>query len=126
MLRLVASDERSNPPDAAAHSERITERFDIDNTPPSITGLTGETLGGGRVRLQFTASDSATPISEAWYAVDVGEQRVLLSADGILDSESESFDTIIAGLSPGEHVIVIRVKDAADNTASAKVVVTLK
>lgn len=125
-LRLVASDERSNPPDAAARSERTTERFDIDNTPPSITGLAGESLGGGRVRLRFTATDSATPIAEAWYAVDVGEQRVLFSVDGILDSESESFDTIIAALSPGEHVIVIRVKDAADNTASAKVVVTLK
>ena len=126
MLRLVAGDERSNPPDAAARSERITERFDIDNTPPAITGVTGESLGGGRVRLRFTATDGATPISEAWYAVDVGEQRVLLSVDGILDSESESFDTIIPGLSPGEHVIVIRVKDAADNTASAKVIVTLK
>ncbi len=125
MLRLVASDEKSNPPEVAERSERLTERFDIDNTPPSIIGLTSESLGGGKVRLQFTATDSATPISEAWYAVDVGEPRVLLSSDGILDSESESFDITIPGLSSGEHVMAIRVKDAADNIASAKVIVTL-
>ncbi|HYK89050.1 MAG TPA: hypothetical protein VE398_09780, partial [Acidobacteriota bacterium] len=70
--------------------------------------------------------DSATPLSEASYAVDAGDPRPMLSVDGILDSESESFDVVIPGLSAGEHVISVRVKDAADNPANSKVIVVLK
>ena len=123
---LVASDERSNPPETAEHTARVTERFDIDNTPPTITGITGESLGGGKVRLRFVATDSATPLSDACYAVDGGDPRPMLSVDGILDSESESFDVVIPALSPGEHVTSVRVKDTADNVASSKVIVILK
>ncbi|HYK91757.1 MAG TPA: hypothetical protein VE398_23525, partial [Acidobacteriota bacterium] len=97
-LKLVASDERSNPPEMAERATRETARFDIDNTPPIITGITGESLGGGKVRLRFVATDSATPLSEACYAVDGGDRRPVLSVDGILDSESESFDVIIPAL----------------------------
>jgi hypothetical protein len=125
-LKLVVSDERSNPPEKAERSERVTERFDIDNTPPAITGIAGEILSGGRVRLRFTATDASTAISEAFFAADGGDPRPILSVDGILDSESENFDVIIPGLSAGEHVISVRVKDSADNSASAKTVITMK
>jgi hypothetical protein len=125
-LRLVASDEKSNPPDMMEKSEQLTEQFDIDNTAPTITGLTAQVEAGGKVRVQFTASDSATPISEADYLVDNGDPRMMLSTDGILDWETETFDVVISGLSPGEHTIVVRVKDGGGNLASAKAVVNVK
>jgi hypothetical protein len=125
-LRLTASDERSNPPEVAERASRVTEHFYIDNTPPTITGMSAESLGGGKVRLRFSAGDAATPLSEASYVVDAGDPRSLLSVDGILDSESETFDVVITALSPGEHVISARVKDAAKNTANSKVIVVVK
>jgi hypothetical protein len=125
-IKLIVSDERSNPPELSEHAERVTERFDIDNTPPTITGMTSESLGGGRVRLRFTATDASTAISEAFCTTDNGDPRPILSADGILDSESESFDITVPGLPVGEHVISVRVKDSADNFASAKTIVVLK
>ena len=41
-LKVVASDEPSNPPGDALTAERESERFIVDNTPPQITGLAAE------------------------------------------------------------------------------------
>jgi outer membrane protein assembly factor BamB len=125
-LRLVVSDERSNPPDLVEKSERLTESFDVDNTPPAISGLTSQVETDGRVRVRFTATDSATPISEADIVVDNGEPRKVLATDGILDWETETFDVAVSGLRPGEHTIIVRVKDGGGNQASAKAVVTVR
>ena len=38
-LKIVASDAASNPPDKALKSERESERFEVDNTPPAIAKL---------------------------------------------------------------------------------------
>ena len=38
-LKIVASDAPSNPPDVALTTERESERFEIDNTPPVIEKL---------------------------------------------------------------------------------------
>jgi hypothetical protein len=125
-FRLVASDERSNPPDKALVTERVTEWFEVDNTPPRIEGLNAAPEAGRSVRVRFAAHDSATPISEAEYLVDNLNPKMVLSTDGILDSEDESFDFVIKGMKPGEHTITVRVKDGADNLASAKVVVKVE
>src|SRR5262245_7263073 len=125
-IRVVTSDERSNPPDMVEKSERLTERFDIDNTAPAITGLTAQAETGGRARVRFTVSDSATAISEASYIVNGGDPHTMLSTDGILDSYTETFDVLVTGLSGGENTIVVRVKDGAGNQASAKAVINIK
>src|SRR6266481_2153884 len=38
-LKIVATDAPSNPPSAAQRAERESERFEVDNTPPTIEGL---------------------------------------------------------------------------------------
>ncbi|MBI3949636.1 MAG: hypothetical protein HY314_04180 [Acidobacteria bacterium] len=124
-VRIMASDARSNPPEMALTSERLTEWFEVDNTPPRIEGLTATVEPGGKVRVRFTARDSATPISEADYLIDNVEPRLVLSTDGILDTEQETFDFVINSMQSGEHTMTVRVRDGADNLASAKAVVKL-
>ena len=51
-LKIVASDAQSNPPAAALKTERESERFEVDNTPPVIEHL--EAIGA-------TAHNGATP-----------------------------------------------------------------
>jgi hypothetical protein len=121
----VASDARSNPPNMALMSERITEWFEIDNTPPRIEGLSAVVEANNRVRVRFTARDSATPITEADCLLNNVDPKMVLSTDGILDTEQEDFDFVIEGLKPGEHTITVRARDGADNLASARVVVKL-
>lgn len=124
-VKIVASDEPSNPPDRALRAERVTEWFEIDNTPPRIEMVSVDVQAEGSVRLRFAARDGATPITMAEYLVDNIDPRQMLSVDGILDAPEERFDLVIDGLSPGEHTITVRVRDGADNVASARAIVTV-
>src|SRR6202158_2121357 len=57
-LKIVATDAPSNPPDVARKTERESERFEVDNTPPVIEGLKvgppSGTMSGGHAG-SFTA-----------------------------------------------------------------------
>jgi hypothetical protein len=126
MVKIVASDLPSNPPELALETERISERFYIDNTAPAITNLTATAVDAGRVRVRFRAADTATPLSKAEYSVDGGQLRFVFPVDGICDSEIEDFDFLIQGLSAGEHVIAIKATDRSGNQGSAKVIVNVR
>jgi len=45
------------------------------------------------------------------------------AADGVTDSAREQFQLRIPGLSPSEHLVVIRVYDSTGNAGLTKVVV---
>ena len=45
------------------------------------------------------------------------------AADGIIDSPRERFLVRLDNLTPGEHLVVVRALDAANNAGLAKVVV---
>jgi hypothetical protein len=44
------------------------------------------------------------------------------AVDGVIDSPHEKFALDLPGLAAGEHLLVIRVVDGANNTATAKVI----
>ena len=44
------------------------------------------------------------------------------AADGVIDSLHEKFMLDLTGLIPGEHLVVIRAADSANNTGVTKVV----
>ena len=68
-LKIVATDSPSNAPATALTAERISERFEVDNTPPVIEHLeaTNNEARGG--------SPSATGIIVRFMARDAGHQR---------------------------------------------------
>jgi hypothetical protein len=125
LVKVVASDSPSNPADVARRGERISDRFYIDNTPPTITNLTNTTAPGS-VRIRFRASDSASWLSKAEYSVDGGQMRHIFPSDGVFDSESEDFDLTITGLDAGEHTIAIKVTDRNNNQGSARILVNIR
>src|SRR5262249_9165397 len=45
-LKIVASDSAANPPEVALSAERESERFVVDNTPPTIEGLQAKATAG--------------------------------------------------------------------------------
>src|SRR3989442_239557 len=57
VFRIVASDAPSNPPGRALTSEKLSDPFDVDNTPPRIEEIKAQ-IAGSTLRVTFAAADS--------------------------------------------------------------------
>src|SRR5438552_2313686 len=123
-VRVVASDQPSNPPDLALRGEMESRPFTIDNTPPVVT-MSLERSENRRVRIAIEAVDQTSTLSQAEIAIDTGDWRPVFPKDGIIDEKTESFTYLSGELSPGEHVIAFRVYDQSDNAGMAKLVVRI-
>ena len=131
-LKIVASDSASNPPAAALKTERESERFEVDNTPPTVEKL--EAFGfaacagapcftGGYAK--FAAHDSTSNIERAQYSIDGGDWILVNPKGGISDALEESYEFPLSNISPGEHTLAVRVYDRFENVGSAKTTFTL-
>jgi hypothetical protein len=133
-LKIVASDAASNPPDKALKTERESERFEVDNTPPVVTELKATpfiTISGtlSPVRgivVQFEAKDTESSIERAQYSVDGGDWLMLAPKTGISDGKQESYEFSVSELKAGEHTITARVYDRFENVGSGKAMVIVK
>lgn len=121
VFRVTASDRLSNPPGAAREAELISTPVTIDNTPPAVT-LTSPTRSGAGFQVTADAEDKATALRRCEYSIDGGSWTPVEAEDGVTDSPRERFLIRIAMLAPGEHMISVRVYDAAGNAGVAKVV----
>jgi sugar lactone lactonase YvrE len=119
-LKIVASDAASNPPDRALKTERESERFEVDNTPPAV-GKVESSLTGGKATIRFAATDAESNIERAQYSVDGGEWLLLAPITGISDGKQGSYEFTVNGLKAGEHTIAVRVYDRFENVGSGKV-----
>jgi WD40 repeat protein len=131
-LKIVATDSPSNPPAAALKTERESERFEIDNTPPvvqkveaSSTGTSADRSTGVAYDFHFTATDATSGIDKAQYSVDGGDWILLSPVQGISDSKTESYSFTVRGLAPGEHTIAVRVYDRFDNVGAGKTTINI-
>jgi hypothetical protein len=139
MLKVVASDAPSHTPEEALSDEKLSLRFEVDNTAPRIEGLSGRAESSG-LHVTLHATDDFSPIKRAEYSVDAGDWQYLEPVGQISDAKTENYDFRIAlpsdsqpesmkpagknvAASPSEHVVVVRVYDRYDNVATAKTVV---
>jgi len=122
VVRVVASDQPSNPVDLALRGEMESRPFTIDNTPPSVT-MTLERMENRKARVAIEAVDQTSTLNQAEVAIDTGDWRPVFPKDGIIDSKSESFSFLSGDLTPGEHVIAFRIYDQNDNAGMGKLVV---
>ena len=93
----------------------------VDNTPPLITLGPVRRLGN-KVDVEFEAVDAASPLRRAEYSLDAASWVPIETIDGVIDSMREKFVLDLAGLAPGEHLLVVRAADSANNTGLAKIV----
>lgn len=124
-IKVLASDSPSHSPGDALSSERESDRFEVDTTPPQIQGLKASLLGG-KVHVQFRASDNFSTIKRAEYSVDAGDWHFVEPVGQLSDAKDENYDfslPIPEDHSGQEHVVVVRAYDRYDNMNSAKTVV---
>jgi hypothetical protein len=119
-LKIVASDAPTNPADLALTGEKESRSFEVDNTPPRVTGIQAVRDQAGH-RLTLQAEDDSSAVKKVEYAVDSGKWNLIYPTDGISDSKSESFDVSVLGYTDGVHTLVVKVTDRLDNVVTARV-----
>ncbi len=119
-FRVVASDQAVNPPAAARQAEMVSPPVLVDNTPPAVHAGKPRRVGMD-IEIDVEALD-AGPLRRAEYSLDAGPWTPLPAEDGVTDSPRERFRLRLANPPPGEHLITIRVYDAADNAGLTKVI----
>jgi hypothetical protein len=120
-FRVIASDKDSNPPSSAREAQLVSAPVMIDNTPPVVT-MGAVTRSGSIAHVEWTAADAASPLRRCEYSLDAASWIPVEAADGVIDSLRERFVLDLSNLSPGEHLLVVRAADSANNTGLAKVV----
>jgi WD40 repeat protein len=124
-LKIVASDAPSNPPDQALQAECESERFEVDNSTPTIGKIEASRSATNRSQgasydFKFTASHATNSIDKAQYSVDGGDWILVRPTTGISDYKTETYSFTVRGLSPGEHTIAVRAYDRFENIGAAK------
>jgi hypothetical protein len=121
-FRVVASDRPSNALNTTREAELVSMPILIDSTPPAVT-LSGPVRTGANFQIYADAVDRASTLRRCEYSVDGGPWALVEASDGVTDSPQERFTIAVANLPAGEHLISVRVYDAAGNAGLAKYLV---
>lgn len=121
-FKVIASDKMSNPGGTARESEMETPPVLFDSTPP-VVKASGQRVGAG-AEITADASDTSSALRRAEYSLDASAWFPLDSADGVVDGQQEHFVLRLPNVSPAEHVVVIRVFDASNNSGLTKIVLS--
>jgi hypothetical protein len=122
-VKVVASDEESNPAGEALTDEKISDLVKVDNTRPQVVDLSYDAASG---ILKGIARDNLSLIRYLEYAVDGGEWKYFAPKDGVFDSKEEPFEVKIGPLAAGPHYIAVRATDEEGNVGVEKVTVRAK
>ena len=136
-VMVLASDAPSHSPGGALYGQKVSARFEVDNTAPVIENLTAA-LEGKRIRVRFRARDSFSVIKRAEYSLDGGDWQFVDPSGQLSDAKTEDYDfrvdtpepeaapPLVAGSVGGGHVIVVRAYDRFDNLATARTLIREK
>jgi sugar lactone lactonase YvrE len=121
-FRVVGSDRPSNAANVAREDELVSSPVLIDNTPPVIT-LSTPRRTDAHLEVDADVVDKTSPLRRCEYSLDASPWVPVEAADGVTDSPHEEFHIAIDKLRPGEHLLVVRAYDTANNAGLAKVVI---
>jgi hypothetical protein len=108
-FRLEVRDRHPGAPDGLT-DVRVTEPVIVDHTPPRLLSAR---RGGSTVVVEV--EDALSPLREARYSVDGGEWHPARPQDGLLDRRRE---TLILEVPADASIVMLRVMDAAFNSAA--------
>jgi hypothetical protein len=123
-LKITASDLPSNPPTQALEDERVSDRFEIANTPPRVENLRAD-AGSGSAKVSFEGVSPSVSIAHAQYSVDAGDWLTVFPVGLLSDASKETYQVQLMGLTPGQHMISVQIADRYENTGAAKIIFTV-
>ncbi len=90
-IKIVASDAPSHSPEDVLTDEKVSQRFEIDNTAPRIENLAAR-VEGQELHVTFHAADDSSPIKRAEYSIDAGDWQYVEPVGALSDSKAENYD----------------------------------
>lgn len=120
-FKIVATDAPSNDQQFAKQSELISSQVLIDNTPPLVS-IESVKRDGDSADLDVTGVDATSPLRVCEYSVDAEPWQPIESTSGITDELRQKFHLHLDSLHAGEHLVVFRIYDAAENAGLAKAI----
>ena len=121
VLKVLASDRRSNPPDAALAGELESSSFEIDNVSPTVQ-LGAVRRDGARFLVAAEVRDGDSPVTRVEYSLDAQRWQTAFPRDGILDARQEAFELRLEADAAG-RTLVIRATDALGNVGTGQIAI---
>jgi sugar lactone lactonase YvrE len=134
-IKVVVSDAPSHTPGDALTGGKVSNRFEVDTTPPVISKLKAVleesqclvTSCGQPLLVTFDAEDASSPIARAEYSLNAGPWQYIEPVGRISDSRHEDYEIHLTvkpqDLKTGEALIAVRAYDRYDNVGVAKTVI---
>jgi sugar lactone lactonase YvrE len=119
VLKVAASDRRSNPPDAALTGELESSSFEIDNVAPTVQ-IGALRRDGTRFVVPAEVRDGDSTVAKVEYSLDAQKWQTAFPRDGILDARQESFEIRLDAEASG-RTLVVRATDALGNVGTGQV-----
>jgi hypothetical protein len=119
VLKVLASDRKSNPADIALGGELESASFEIDNVAP-VVQVGSPRRDGSRFIVPAEVRDTDSPVTKVEYSLDAQRWQTAFPRDGILDGRQEGFDIRVEGDAIG-RTLVIRATDALGNVGTGQV-----
>ena len=114
-IKIVASDEKSNPVNMCKKTEKISDWFVIDNSGPQIDKVKLNKVAGDSLHISFRVTDEFSPVNVVEFATNVQKWQLVYPNDFICDSKTEYFDFKIAGPAHGIYSVVVKATDSFNN-----------
>jgi hypothetical protein len=118
---MVAGDSQDNVLERAKTGKLVAPpTILVDNSPPTVV------LQADPVQLctlSARASDKVSALKSAAYRIDAGVWLSILPQDGVMDDREESFRITLPQLKAGEHLLILRVEDDAENIGIGRLVI---
>ena len=119
VLKVLASDRKSNPAETALGGELESGSFEIDNVAP-VVQVGSLRRDGTRFIVPADVRDTDSPVTKVEYSLDAQRWQTAFPRDGILDGRQEAFDIRLEAEAAG-RTLVIRATDALGNVGTGQV-----
>ncbi|MFQ5823184.1 MAG: hypothetical protein ACE5JB_03930 [bacterium] len=119
LIKIVAKDDLSNPPNMTLSTEKISQPFAVDNTGPQVIDFKVVTHGNETI-VSFLVEDEMTSVKSAVYGLNAEDWKIVYPVDGICDSKREKFEIKLKTPIKGPNIIVIKAMDMLDNRGFGK------
>ena len=124
VMKVLASDRRSNPAEATLAGELESSSFEIDNVAPTVQIGTLR-RDGTRFIVPAEVRDGDSAVTRVEYSLDAQRWQTAFPRDGILDGRQEVFELRLEPDAAG-RTLVIRATDALGNIGTGQVQIATK
>jgi len=125
-VKVTATDRSHNPPEFALSAEKISERFEVDNTAPQISiALNQKQDSGKEAQVIIVVQDQFSRLQHAEYSFDAGEWISVFPDDQVTDSRDEKYSISLSDLTPDVHMLMFKATDIFQNVGVGKIQFTL-